>query len=249
MKPNDAPESFAWGKAFSKTCLVLSVLAFLVVGAPVRAQFITWNSIGTISGDSDVLTNGAYLDAIKSSTVLATADDVVNGVTFHLINTSGAETDGPDYIALSNVSTGGGDGGFAGGSAAYQNLMRGVSYVARNATGTITLSGLTVGHQYQVQVWNASATSENDLAQLQGTTNTLLNGHNFAVGTFTATSLSDSFNFTVPSSGNVTGYAGITAISLRDLTAVPEPSTYAMLAAGAVALFGLARLRRADRQA
>jgi hypothetical protein len=145
----------------------------------------------------------------------------------------------------------GGDG--SGGSATnYQAVLNGSTYVNYPAqvppvVGTVTMSGLTPGASYQVQVWASagyrptSYTSENTQEL-----NFVPNGTGqFVIGTFTAPAAAigqttSSEYFTYYNTYPIDVSAGeINAISLRE---TPEPSTYAMVFTGLIA--GALCLRR-----
>jgi len=212
--------------------LAFTVLTGVVLTGSAQAQ-VLWTTPSLITGVGDIATNGSYLDAIKASTVEATIDQTIGTTTFNIINSGGTEVDGPGDITLSNfLTTAGNDGSFTSAppsSAAYANILRGVTGVQiGDPAGTVTLNGLTSGSEYQVQVWNATASSENDIAELSGASPVELNGSDFVLGTFTATGSSQSFDFSVPAD-NVTPYAAISAVAVRDLTETPEPVTWALM--------------------
>ena len=127
----------------------------------------------------------------------------------------------------------------------YEKLLNNSNY-AGNGSGTITLGNLTNGRQYQVQVWGPQwNNSISDVFDGQVT----INGYNYsatkhtqyAVGTFTADANPQVINF-------VAGDGGFafapTAVSLRELTAVPEPGS--LLALGC--LIGSGALLRSRRR-
>ncbi len=105
-------------------------------------------------------------------------------------------------------------------------------------TSTVTIGGsLQLGHTYQVQVWsyysNDSGTATTNLSGITtpgGTVTldavSLLNQTGqFAIGTFTSNGNPLVFDFTADG-----GHGFINAVSVRDLTVAPEPSTWAIAA-------------------
>ena len=92
--------------------------------------------------------------------------------------------------------------------------------------GTVTISGLTVGHSYLVQVFNFAPDGDPGLTTLSGTTPVTLNdlpgadGINtygeFASGTFLASGTTAGFNW----NGAGSSYTVLGAISIRDASAV-----------------------------
>jgi len=153
-------------------------------------------------------------------------------------------------------SFGSGNPPFANLSASYQTLLS--SLAISNARFTLTMSALTVGHVYQFEWWRmetdlvvvvtTTATAGNSVT-LAGTTDPAHGGPQggplgqFAIGTFTADAPSEQIVFTHDQ------LAIINAVQLRDLTlaaspAVPEPSTFALLALGGGALAGWRRWRK-----
>jgi hypothetical protein len=230
-------------KSIIPALAVLTVTAFT---SHAQAQ-ILWTASGPITGLSDIATNGSYFDAIKGSTFAATSDQTIGTTTFNIINSGGTEVDGPGHISLTNLAaTNGGDGSFTSASpssAAYANVLSGVSYIINgNPAGSINLSGLTSGNKYQVEVWDAtsSTNSENDSALMSGVSPVELSESEFAVGTFTASGSTFSFTFSVPAD-HVTQYAGISAVAVREIATVPEPSTWALILGGLGFLIFLSR--------
>ncbi len=103
----------------------------------------------------------------------------------------------------------------------------------------ITLSNLTLGDTYQVEVW-----AFDDNAGDSTDTSALLSGASggvtlappvgqYVLGTFTATgttTISFTDGITKPT------YSILNDVSIRDITAVPEPSTWALMFAGIACL-------------
>jgi hypothetical protein len=210
--------------------LLLTVFFSVIISGAAQAQ-IVWTSTGTITGDSDVSTYGLYFDAAQLQ-VFHSAPQTVNGVVFNAFN--GASGDGK----ISIFGEGQGSDSYSGGglSTAYQDILTDTAYVNAGQTGTISLSGLTFGQEYQVQIWNAAG--RNTL--YSGTSTLQLPGSDYAIGDFTAAGPDFSFTFT-NSTSPFSSYGEIFDVSVRS---IPEPSTYAMMIAGLAVLgFGLRRKR------
>jgi hypothetical protein len=193
---------------------------------------IAWGTPSIMSTDTDVVTNGTAFDAV---TFYSTAT-AVNGVTFNPLSTSvsGGVEDASGDIAITGYTgfplpPGGSYTAFAGGSTNYNNVVSTLVF-SQGGVGTgptITLSNLTSGHTYQVEVWAFDGKlSDNGLVttQLSGATapNGLINGAysatapavgQFVKGTFTATSSSKTFQALQTQSFSV-----INDIAVRDVT-------------------------------
>jgi len=149
--------------------------------------------------------------------------------------------------APSVVNDNGGGGGSApfipGADPSYLAIVNEGRFVGAGGNATATLSGLTSGQQYQLQVftpfWNA-----NFGTQLISGANTVSMGNTastptYVSGLFTADATTQTFDWTAaPGSG----YGLFAAVNVF---AVPEPSTYAMALAGlACGGYSLFRRRR-----
>jgi hypothetical protein len=226
----------------------------------VNAQFITWSGPTNISGPSDIATNGVYVDALQthggySNFAPLEAISVTNPTTgvateFNIYTSSGSTGGSPanfysdGTFTLTADSDTGADG--SGSDATpYQQILDEVTYAFTPEVGTVTMSGLTMGDEYQVQVWASAGGRPTTYSSGANTVdaNFVPNGTGqYVIGTFTATGATQTFNY--QNSYPIDVSAGeINALSLRDLS-VPEPSTYAMLFAGLGALALVSRLRR-----
>jgi hypothetical protein len=116
----------------------------------------------------------------------------------------------------------------------------------------LTMSGLTVGHQYVFEFWvngsnsagtdnfRTTATAPNSVSLDDNTTNAIGGTGQFVIGTFTCGDPTEVISFTGTDS---TQAPTVNAFQLRDLTVVPEPSTLALLGLGA----GITALRSRKR--
>jgi hypothetical protein len=238
--------------------LLLVLGGGVFASAKANAQaIVTWETAHSIAGDGDVLTAGAGVFAHNFGLEPSTVS--VNGVTFDAFGL--AATDGTS-VSLGSVTLaesevylsgradlGSTESPFSALSGPYQTLLAtGATTTFGNTfTVSLTLNDLTVGHDYAFQWWsndstgNYSSTIADDGAEHQlGLAGGLgPDGYvgKFGIGTFTATETSQAFFF----NGN-DSYPLINAFQLRDVSAIPEPSTYAMCAAAAA--LGCAVLRR-----
>jgi hypothetical protein len=167
-----------------KKWLISLVGIFVLFSA--SAATIQWGAAQNISSDSDVPSVSTY----SARNVGGSATETVNGVAFS--SPSDISMDGPAYNDFGTAS---------GLSASYQNLLKCAQYDVT----TITLSGLVVGTNYEVQVW------ANDSRSAGSGRNTVLDGAvtldqndteaeggkgQYALGTFTADATSQTISVT-----------------------------------------------------
>ena len=211
------------------------------------AATITWGSATTISGTTDVNTEGTLFAASSFGSNSVT----VNGVTFDAWSPVPSGTAG---VTSGNFTLLQPDTGFAilnafGSSAPpfsglpteYQNLLSDSIYSFGPGSSTVTVSGLTNGQEYSIQFWAndsraaISATQTVDGNTLDvNTTNADGGVGQWISGTFTADGTSQNFNV---SSGSNNYYS---AIQVR---AVPEPSSLAGLGVIGIGLAAVIRRR------
>jgi hypothetical protein len=245
--------------------LVTVTLLFALVNTA-HAQEIDFAGPVNIGDASDIATNGTYVDALETHGNNEIAEDILNPTTgvytqFNLYTTSGSTGltgDNPaNYYGDSTftITADGDTGGDGSGSAAtpYQAVLNGSTYTnypAQTPTevGTVTMSGLTPGASYQVQVWaSAGYRNETYTSANSQNLNFIVNGTGqYVIGTFIAPaavgdSTTSSEYFTYQNTYAIDVSAGeIDAIDLRE---TPEPSTYAMMIGG-LALLGLCLRRK-----
>lgn len=214
----------------------MALAGLVVVSVSAQAQTIVWGTGQNMVGDTDVLNNGTYYDAVDFYTGQYAPGGVatVNGVAFNYLAGTTSHTDGKITVT-NNDSTGDYTAAFSTtspSSATYSNLVNTGAY-GENTGGTVTLKGLTAGDTYQIQAWSYYTNDGvSSTVVLSGSTQVTLNDHigQYAVGTFTADSTgTESFTFT-----GVGGHDFINTIAVFDET--PEPSTVALFA---VAITGL----------
>lgn len=236
---------------------IFSIIGAVVLAASAYGQAtITWGTAQQISGDTDVVTTGSLVAAYNLGDTGVTST-TVNGVTFapyvfpqypaqSVTLGNYAFVEDPDYL-LSTDSAGYGSGAFAALSSEYKSLLVGFGGAGLPVTLTLTISGLTAGHEYLFEWWNnysgstssnfdTTATAGDSLSLDANVGNVQGNLGQYGIGTFTASGTTEDIAFT--------GSFGpaISAFQLRETTAVPEPSSYAMIAG--LAVLGLVFLRR-----
>jgi hypothetical protein len=234
------------------------VLGLLAMAGRSQAQDIAWDSAVYMNGDTDISTPGAYFDAVYfgGSRSPSYTDQ---GVTFNSLTTFGTDPSG-DITLSSGGSTG--NGGAVNGaypayptsssaSATYSDIVSGLAYAyyMNDQTDipaeTVTLSNLTNGDAYQVQVWcydgyDTPAKVDSELTGANSTSFTKPYIGQFAIGTFTANGQTETFNVVGPAAG----FAIMNAVSVQAI--VPEPATCGIMAAGFGMLLAGKCFRRRD---
>jgi hypothetical protein len=216
----------------------LLLLAGLSLGvSPARAIGITviWDSPTMNSGPSEVLNTGTYVDAVMISTAVPTL--TLNGVTFHSDN-HGA------YSGHIDIQW---DGEFSGVTTPsfvdsdYNTFMNSGAVANPGNFYPVIMTGLTAGANYRVQFWTPAW--NDPYPTTLDAVNTVDLGNTgviptWTVGYFTAFASTASFDY-YGTGGN---YGLVAGVSLFQMSAIPEPSTYAALAG--LAGLGLAVLRK-----
>lgn len=189
---------------------------------------IAWGPATGITGDANLLTSGTYFDAFLTNTT-KTSSLTADGITFNF-KTSTTGTSGSDVSAGKGISfsvTTGSNQSYvfatfptaAPSSSAFAAIMNsgGTYETGGNGAGTVTISGLTSGHTYSIQVFNYANDGDPGLTQLSGSPSVTLNNSpgngTYTTGTFTASGTTESFNWT----GEGSSYTVLGPISVRDL--------------------------------
>lgn len=239
---------------------LLGLLFLLIFTPALRAQaVVTWGSPTFISGDTDVAKTGTLVFAYNFTDDGASA--TVNGVTFTAESeTSSAltftTTAGNSFYA--NSSAFGSEGSFYTNlSSGYQTLLQSSVYwditdaEAFTTPDKITFNNLTTGNTYYMQFWvNDSRGDYSDRvnllsdglghsAQLRFDAGTGAQSlGQFVTGSFVATGTTQDIKLSA-AAGNAIQINALTF----SVTAVPEPSTYAVFAGLAALGFCLYRRR------
>lgn len=244
-------------KKMQRTVAALVAAALVGTASQSPAATITWGTPTAIASESDVSVNGTTIIARQAT--LTNADQTVNGVLFSgSVNTQNGVTFGlpsgwGGYDPNSYVLGAAGTPGTL--STAYQTMLTGGWFADGPGTSTFSLSGLTVGQDYQLQIWVA------DYRQFPP------NVYNRSE-TFTAGNTSDPLTFlqTNPSGINLGASSGSYILGLftadgstqtvdissaqsrqlnaLQLRAVPEPSAVVLGGLGLVGMLGIFRRRR-----
>jgi hypothetical protein len=243
--------------------LAAAIFAALALFSPAaRASSITWGSAQNITGDSNVSTDGSLIGAYNvGNTGVSSA--TVNGVNFQSFavpNNSNGGTVGNFTISSANQlfsdnsSHGSAQAPFSGLSSGYQTMLgSGIASIFSSGF-SLTMTGLTVGMQYQFQWWANNSSDSNNYPTTATAGNSVQLDSNaghadgglgqFALGTFTADSATQVINFTISEVGF------LNAFQLRELQGsfgVPEGGdTLGLLA---LACGGLVILHRKLRPA
>lgn len=217
--------------------MMAMVLAWSVAVPGARSQDISWGAATGITGDANLSIAGVYYDAFLPNTTTA-SPLAADNVTFNIdtIVDSSSTSDGTITCTVTagtlNNYSGGSFPSSTPSSPAFAAIMNagGIYQVGGAGAGTVTISGLTPGQNYLVQVFNYVSDSDAGLTTLSGTTPVTLGnlpgagGANtygeFATGTFTATGSTETFNW----NGAGSGYTVLGAISVRSIPANLPPT-------------------------
>ena len=233
----------------SFTRLLTFSAALAVAASTTHAASITWglptniNPAGGAASDLDVSTAGTLVGAFNLGGT-GVGNTTVNGTTFTGLALAGSNvTSGNFNFATAGTfagtnSVGFGSAPFSSLSAPYQALL---SSAAGTATGptpfTLTMSGLVTGQTYQFEWWSSqsrfpvnnltTATAGNAVSLDYNPTSTGGGVGQFAIGTFVA----DATNQQVITFTHGGGFASaddvINGFQLREVSVIPEPSTWA----------------------
>lgn len=228
---------------------LLAAAAACLFNPAAQAAFINWQTPVTISGASDVTTQGNYYGSWAPYNGDANTTPV-NGVTFQ------GFSDLPSLNG-SSFDSGGGYWGTSTPDTNYNNLLKYGAYGTNGGNRTFSWGGMTPGNTYLVQLWisdprNIGASRAATLFSGDGDLSSVITypadgtgpGH-FIIGTFVA-GASGSQSITIDPSENDDpngGSAQINLFQVRDLGVVPEPASVGLFAVGSLGL--LARRRRA----
>lgn len=234
-----------------------ALCVLLVIGATGSspAASVSWGASAFIAADTDVVTDGHLVYAYTFGDTGVPAA-TVNGVSFSpfaaAMSSSGIIAVGDVSLDLNypensykstNTQTGSNSTPFASLSSAYKNLLQ--SAVGTEGLGgelILTLGGLNIGQTYTVQIWSSDSGGFTNLdgvtyinsgasVELDNTSGDTLGGvGKWVLGTFIADASTQAFGFLTPYPDTPV----LNALQLR--TAIPEPSTWALLLLGGIGL-------------
>jgi hypothetical protein len=232
----------------------VAALATCVLAGRAEAAPISWGAAQNISGNADVATTGTLVGALNIGGP-GVANTTVNGTTFAGLALSGTSvTSGQFTFAsaagfASNNNVGSTLAPFAALSLSYQSLLSSLAGNAAAIPFTLTIAGLSVGHQYEFEFWANDSFLAANFMTTATATNSISLGSNpagsgggvgqFGIGTFTADVSNEVISF------NSTNEPFLDGLQLRDITptAAPEPAGLALFGVGLGGL-GLIRRRR-----
>ncbi|WP_292993964.1 PEP-CTERM sorting domain-containing protein [Nitrosomonas sp.] len=216
-----------------------AVLLGLATAAPVSAADISWSTGPTFNGPNGhlgILTNGSLVEAINLAGApggALTVDPSGLNITFSTVNS-------PFFSNSWGIAGNGGNT-----DAAWGTILNTFEWISgSNPTISNFLSGLTLGHQYQLQLFAARSdccgTRTASFSDGAGHTSDEVRDDSYTsiVGTFTADAFTQTLQLIDSTSNPI-----LNAYVLRDVSPVPEPETYAMLLAG-LGVLGLSIRRR-----
>jgi autotransporter-associated beta strand protein len=229
-----------------KTCKILAthlaaIAMALLAPAAARAQ-VTWGLPTTIAGDTDVSTAGVAVFAYSFGSAAT-----VNGVSFTAVSsaTSANNLTMSGFSNHNGTAFTTGTAPFGSLSAAYKNILVGANYSTTiGAAATITLTGLSMGHNYAIQYWGSdpragnyrtnilSSVGGNTVGCVEDVTEVVGGLGQYSIGTFTAVATSQSFTINAFNSSG----PQLNALLLRDTSTLPVFSLAAGTYVGAQSL-------------
>ncbi len=192
------------------------------------AATIAWGEFDLAAAPGEISTNGTSIEAINmvnTDAREATDTTTINGVTFTATNHFGS-----GYYQDT-------DFGVSTGDDSLDLLYRQASY--RYSDAPITLTGLTIGNEYELQSFFGRNRSGSNYSMSVGDGTTVqkissgpVNNGAWIIGTFTADATTQNFH-----SGSGSGNSSfISGYQLRDISSVPEPSSAVLIGLGGLAL-------------
>jgi hypothetical protein len=225
-----------------------AAIASLVASAAEAQSDVTWQTPVTISSPSDVNTTGTLLGTWAPYSGDAVGGLAVNGVTFQAF---------PDLPgATDTFDNGAGNGTFASPGTSdsnYNDLLTAAAFGNTSNPYTLSWNGMTVGDTYLVQLWvndgrNSTVNARTETITGGGNTSLSLaygSGNSgagqYVIGTFVAGSSSETLTLTP---GPAIPSAQFNLLQVREIAAVPEPSTIALCAASLGMLLMVSRKKR-----
>jgi len=220
-----------------------SLLCVLTGAATAQNANITWQNPTTISGASDVSTAGTLVGTWAPGDDAYNPDALpVNGVTFNaygsgpfnsFVNTSGINDHYTGYNSPGSPD------------ANYNTILQAAVY-SYGASISLTWGGMAAGDTYLLQFWvqdgrNSVTAERNETLTGGANTSAAVNygsGANgpgqFILGSFIADGTgTETLTLNAFGGPDIGPSAQVNLLQLRDITPVPEPCTFALLAVGA----------------
>jgi hypothetical protein len=214
-----AMKALRWRRLLSLIAVGLVAIAGWVAGESASAANITWSEIivdssdgdssaGTGLGDLAVSTRGSLIEAANFGTL----DDVtVNGVLFNGVDFDSSTLTHlmVPYDSTDNVAAFGNGGTTTGGNIDLLTGSFGRDAGVSNQTATLT--GLTLGENYEVQFIASFANLNRTTTFADGNGNSIVqrtnNPHSFTTGLFTADAATQTIEMTISSGSQfISGY-------------------------------------------
>ena len=228
-------EYFNWNGDGSSYTVLGSISVIDISQAPAPANDVAWGLATGIVGDANLVTNGAYYDAFLPNTGASVVNGgalIADGIRFN-IATSSSSTNGSDGI-ISFVVTSGDNNQYGfdtfptatPSSHAFAAVMDSGGTFENGGAGDgfITISGLSLGHVYSVQICNYANDGDNGFTTFSGAPSVTIRKpsgtrraeHLWRICDwhFTASGPGETFTW----SGDGSGYTVIGPISVVDVT-------------------------------
>jgi len=208
----------------------LSRAAFfpLLVAGSAHAASITWSngpSFGGANGHEGILTNGVLVEAVN----LMAADSGS-----HTVDPGGLDITFVNINSLDFNSSFGGAGGGGNTDSGWVLVLSSFEWnIGSDVSAASFLSGLTVGHTYQLQLFSARSDGccgrTHWFGDGEGNLSDAIadNAYQSIVGTFTASADMQTVEFF-----DSTHNPYLNAYVLRDVSAVPEPAVWLLMLGG-----------------
>jgi PEP-CTERM motif len=220
-----------------KTAILYASIVSVLTAVANAQNDVNWQTPLTISAPTDVNTQGTYFGSWAPH---GSGNFTINGVTFQNFS---------DLPSLANnFQNNTGDNSFHNpgtSDANYNDYMTSGAFQNDSSSPSFSWNGMTIGDTYLVELWvndarNSTTAQRTESVTGGANTSAFLSygpaggAGQFIIGTFVANTASESLSL---NAGPNFPSAQLNLFQVRDLGAVPEPSTLAMLAAGAGAMF------------
>ncbi len=193
------------------------------------AATITWGEFDLAAAPGEISTKGTSIEAwnlVNTDAREATDTTTINGVVFTATNLFDTGYYGDNTFGVST------------GDANLDLLYLQANY-NYDSTSPITLTGLTIGNEYELQSFFGAALGTSnflmnvgDSITIQKTSSGTVENGAWIIGTFTADATTQ--NFHSSSGSNVSNF--MSGYQLRDISPVPEPSSAVLIGLGGLAL-------------